>query len=56
MKEIVEYKGQNCYKPNCGMCFIKRINNFTKKDYTEEFREFIRNNNYRSGVMTSALI
>ena len=37
MQEIVEYHGQNCYIPTSGMCFIKSINYFTKKDYTEEF-------------------
>ena len=26
MQEIVEYHGQNCYKPTSGMCFIKCIN------------------------------
>ena len=36
MQEIVEYCGQNCYIPTSGMCFIKCINYFTKKDYTKE--------------------
>ena len=36
MQEIVEYHGQNCYIPISGMCFIKCINYFLKKDYTEE--------------------
>ena len=34
MQEIVEYHGQNCYIPTSGMCFMKCINVFTKKDYT----------------------
>ena len=38
------------------MCSIKCINYFTKQDYTEEFRVFIRNEKYRSGVKTSARI
>ena len=38
------------------MCFIKRLNFFTKKDYTEEFRDFFRDDKYRPGVMTSAKI
>ena len=42
MQEIVEYHGRNCYIPTSGMCFIKCINYFTKKDYTEEFLTFIR--------------
>ena len=35
MQEIVEYHGRNCYIPTSVMCFIKCINYFTKKDYTE---------------------
>ena len=38
------------------MCFIKCINYFTKKDYTEEFLTFIRSEQRRSNVMTSARI
>ena len=56
MQEIVEYHGQNCYIPNSGMCFIKCINRFTKKDYTEEFLTFIRSEQRRSNVMTSARV
>ena len=54
MQEIVEYHGQNCYIPTSGMCFIKCINYFTKKGYTEEFLTFIRSEQIRSNVMTSA--
>ena len=56
MQEIVEYYGQNCYIPTSGMCFIKCINYFTKKDYTEEFLTFIRSEQRRSNVMTSARV
>ena len=56
MQEIVEYHGQNCYIPNSGMCFIKCIKYFTKKDYTEGFLTFIRIEQRRSNVMTSARI
>ena len=55
-QEIVEDHGQNCYIPNSGMCFIKCINYFTKNDYTEEFLTFIRSEQRRSNVMTSARI
>ena len=54
MQEIVEYCGRNCYIPTSGMCFIKCINRFTKKDYTEELLTFIRSEQRRSNVMTSA--
>ena len=56
MQEIVEYHGQNCYIPTSGMCFIKCINYLTKKDCTEEFLTFIRTEQRRSNVMTSARI
>ena len=56
MQEIVEYHGQNCYIPTSGMCFIKCINFFTKKEYTEDFLTFIRSEQRRSNVMTSARI
>ena len=53
---IVEYIGNNCYIPTSGNCFIKCINFFTKKDYTQEFLTFIRSEQRRSNVMTSARI
>ena len=56
MQESVEYHGRNCYIPTSGMCFIKCINRFTKKDYTEEFLTFIRSEQRRSNVMTSARV
>ena len=56
MQEIVEYHGQNCYIPTSGMCFIKCINYFIKKDYTEDFLTFIRSKQRKSNVMTSARI
>ena len=38
------------------MCFIKCKNYFTRNDYTEEFLTFIRSEQRRSNVMTSARI
>ena len=38
------------------MCFIKCINYFTEKDYIDEFLTFIRSEQIRSNVMTSARI
>ena len=55
-QDIVEYIGNNCYIPTSGNCFMKCINFFTKKDYTEEFLTFIRTEQRRSNVMTSARI
>ena len=55
-QDIVEYIGNNCYIPTSGNCFIKFINYFTKKDYTEEILTFIRTEQTRSNVMTSARV
>ena len=55
-QDILEYIGNNCYIPTSGNCFIKCINYFTKKDYTEEFLTFIRTEQGRSNVMTSARV
>ena len=55
-QDIVEYIGNNCYIPTSGNCFMKCINCFTKKDYTEEFLTFIRTEQRRSSVMTSARV
>ena len=52
MEKVVEGCRQNCYVSTSGMCFIKSINYFTDKDYTEELRDFIGNEKYRSGVKT----
>ena len=56
MKEIIEYHGQNAYIPISGLCFIKCNNYFTEKDYTEEFLTFIRIEQRRLNVMTSAKV
>ena len=56
MQEIVEYQGKNCYIPTSGMCFIKCVNYFNKKDFTEEFLTLIRTEQRRSNVLKSARI
>ena len=56
LQEIVAYHGQNCYIPTSGHCFIKCINYVTNKVCTEEFLTFIRAEQRRSNVMTSARI
>ena len=55
-QDVVEYIGNNCYIPTSGNCFIKCINYFTKKGYTEEFLTFIRTEQRRSNKMTSARV
>ena len=46
MKGIMENHGQNCYNPTSSMWFLKCIGSFINKDYTEEFRDFIKNEKY----------
>ena len=41
-QDIVEYKGNNCFIPTCGNCFIKCINFLTGKDFTDENVTLIR--------------
>ena len=55
-QDIVEYIGKNCYIPTSGNCFIKCINYFTEKGYREKFLTFIRTEQRRSNVMTSARV
>ena len=54
--EIIEYKGNNCYIPMKGYCFIKCINYLTGLDYLESFLEFIRNEKRKLNVSTLARI
>ena len=53
MQEIVEYLRQNCYIPTSGNCFIRCINYFNIKIYTDEFLTFIRSEQRCSNVLTS---
>ena len=53
-QDFFEYIGNNCYIPTSGKCFIKCIKYLTGKDYTEEILTFIRTEQRRSNVMTSA--
>ena len=55
-QDIVEYIGNNCYIPTSGNCFIKCFKYLTGKDYTEEILTFIRTEQRRSNVVTSARI
>ena len=55
-KIIIEYRGNNCYIPRKGYCFVKCINFLTGRDYKEQFLEFIRNESRRSNIMTKARI
>ncbi|ESO97180.1 hypothetical protein LOTGIDRAFT_174565 [Lottia gigantea] len=41
LKKINEYKGENCYIPSDGYCFIKCVNHFMNKDLIKEFQDFV---------------
>ena len=55
-KIIIEYRGNNCFIPTKGYCFIKCINFLTGCDYKEQYLDFIRNEKRRSNIMTMARI
>ena len=55
-KLIVEYRGNNCFIPTKGYCFIKCINFLTGEDYKQQYLEIIRNEKRRSNIMTMARI
>ena len=56
MQQIFEFCGQNCYIPIGGDCFIKFIKFLTGKYFAEDFLTFIRTEQRRSNVTTSARI
>ena len=54
--EIIEYRGNNCFIPTKGYCFLKCVNFLTGDDYKEQYLDFIRNEKRRSNIMTKARI
>ena len=42
-KIIIEYRGNNCYIPTKGYCFVKCINYLTGQHYKQQYLDFIRN-------------
>ena len=55
-KIIIEHRGNNCYIPTKGYCFVKCVNYMSGKDYKDKYLEFIRNEKKRSNIMTKARI
>ena len=53
---IIEYRGNNCFIPTKGYCFVKCINFLTGEDYKQEYLDFIRNEKRRSNIMATARI
>ena len=54
--EIIEYRGENCFIPTKGYCFVNCINFLTGEDYKQQYLGFIRTEKRRSIVMTKARI
>ena len=54
--EIIEYRGNNCFIPTKGFCFIKCVNFLTGRDHKQKYLEFIRNEQRRTNIMTKARI
>ena len=55
-QKIFEYRGNICYIPTKGYCFVKCINFITGEDYKQQNLDFIRNEKRRSNVMTKTRI
>ena len=54
--QIIEYRGNNCFIPTMGYCFIKCINLLTVEDYKKQYLDFIRSEQRKSNIMTMARI
>ena len=54
--EIIEYRGNKCFIPTKGSCFIKCVNFLTGEDYKQHYLEYIRIEKRRSNNMTKARI
>ena len=55
-KKIIECRGNNCFIPTKGYCFVKCINYLTGQDYKQEYLDFIRNEKRRCNILTKARI
>ena len=54
--EIIGYRGNNCFIPTKGYCFVKCNNFLTGQDYKQKYLNFIRNEKRRTNIMTMARI
>ena len=54
--EIIEYRGNICFMPTTGYCFVKCINFLTGENYKQPYLDPIRNEKRRSKIMTVARI
>ena len=56
LNNILEYEGENCYKPNGNGCFLKCMIYIFKKDFSMEFFEFIESYKRRTSFLTRCRI
>ena len=54
--QIIEYRGNNCFIPTKGYCFVKFVNYLTGEEYKDQYLDFIRNEKRQSNIMTMARI
>ena len=54
--EIIKYRGNNCFIPTEGYCFVKCNNFITGQDNKQQYLDFVRNEKRRSNIMTKARI
>ena len=54
--EIIEHRGNNCFIPTKGYCFVKCINFLTGQHFKQQYLDFIRNEKRRSSNLTKARI
>ena len=52
--EIFENRGNNCFIPTKGFCFVKGNNYLTGQDYKQQYLDFIRSEQRRSNIMNKA--
>ena len=55
-QKVIESRGNNCFIPTKGYCFVKCTTLITGEDYKEQYLELIRNEKRRSKIMTKARI
>ena len=55
-KKIVEYRGNLCYIPEENECFRKCLEFINKKDFSQQYCDFIKESQRNKNIMTSAKI
>ena len=55
-QEIIEYRSDLVYIPEANECFRKCIENIYQKDFSREYRDFIKQSDRCKNIMTQAKI